>query len=83
MEQGSFRRDGYESEANMVNHRLQLDLLEEIRTHSQERLVAYQQRTTRYYNSKVKARPFQVGDLVLRKVMPHTKIASHGVFGAN
>ena len=45
---GSFRRDGYDNEATMVNLRLQLDLLREIRTDSQERLVAYQQRPTRY-----------------------------------
>ena len=32
-------------------------------------LCNIKQRTTRYYNSKVKVMPFQVGDLVLRKVM--------------
>ena len=46
-------------------------------------MEAYQQRAARYYNKKVKVQRLKVGDLVLRKVMPNTKIASHGVFGAN
>ncbi|XP_074373650.1 uncharacterized protein LOC141713999 [Apium graveolens] len=46
-------------------------------------LAAYQQRIVRYFNKKVKSVPFKVGDLVLPKVMPNTKIAQHGVLGAN
>ncbi|XP_074342869.1 uncharacterized protein LOC141680581 [Apium graveolens] len=80
---GSFRRDNYDSEANEVNHRLYLDMIEETREDAQIRVAAYQQRTARHYNSKVKARTFKVGDLVLRGVMPNTKVVSHGVFGAN
>ncbi|XP_074374200.1 uncharacterized protein LOC141714585 [Apium graveolens] len=80
---GSFRRDNYELEANEVNHRLYLDMIEETREDAQIRVAAYQQRTARHYNSKVKARTFKVGDLVLRRVMPNTKVVSHGVFGAN
>ena len=41
------------------------------------------QRTIGQYNGKVITRPLHVGDLVLRKVMPNTKVAGHGVFGAN
>ncbi|XP_074362241.1 uncharacterized protein LOC141702480 [Apium graveolens] len=40
-------------------------------------------RISRYFNKKVKSVPFKVRDLVLRKVMPNTKIAQHGVLGAN
>lgn len=80
---GSFRRDNYQPEVNEVNHRLYLDLAEEFRTTSQARLVSYQQRVARFYNSKVRARPLKVGDYVLRRVMPNTKIQNHGVFGAN
>ena len=50
---------------------------------SQIRLASYQQRMAKHYNTKVKARPLKVGDLVLIRVMPNTKIAGHGVFGAN
>ncbi|XP_074378114.1 uncharacterized protein LOC141719638 [Apium graveolens] len=77
------RRDNYDSEANEVNHRLYLDMIEETREDAQIRVAAYQQRTARHYNSKVKARTFKVGDWVLRQVMPNTKVVSHGVFGAN
>ena len=41
---GSFRRDHYDAEVNEVNHRLYLDMVEEVRTTSQTRLAAYQQR---------------------------------------
>lgn len=80
---GSFRRDNFDKEANQVNQRLHLDLLEEERVNSQVKLAAYQQRVARFYNNKVKVHFFKIGDLVLRKVMPNTKVAAHGVFGAN
>ncbi|XP_017221317.1 uncharacterized protein LOC108198046 [Daucus carota subsp. sativus] len=80
---GSFRRDHFQEEANEVNQRLHLDMLEEVRRESQVRLAAYQQRTARFYNSRVKPRPFKIGDLVLRKMMPGMKVPGHGVFGAN
>ncbi|XP_063936084.1 uncharacterized protein LOC135147163 [Daucus carota subsp. sativus] len=80
---GSFCRDHYDPEMNEANHRLYLDMIEEVRTNSQIRLASYQQRAVRHYNGKVKDRPVRVGDLVLRRVMPNTKVAAHGVFGAN
>nr|XP_017245494.1 PREDICTED: uncharacterized protein LOC108217161 [Daucus carota subsp. sativus] len=80
---GSFRRDHFQEEDNAVNQRLHLDMLEEVRRESQVRLAAYQQRTARFYNSRVKPRPFKVGDLVLRKMMPGMKVPGQGVFGAN
>lgn len=58
-------------------------MLEEEQANSQLRLAAYQQRVARFYNSKVKIRSFREGDLVLQKVVPNTKVAAHGVFGAN
>ncbi|XP_074374795.1 uncharacterized protein LOC141715216 [Apium graveolens] len=80
---GSFRRDNYNSETNEVNHRLYLDMIEETREDAQIRIAAYQQRIARHYNSKVRAPTFKVGDMVLCRVMPNTKVVSHGVFGAN
>ncbi|XP_074350552.1 uncharacterized protein LOC141689923 [Apium graveolens] len=80
---GSLRRDLVVEEDAEVNQRLHLDLLDEARTNSQLKLAAYQQRIARYFNKKVKSVSFKVGDLVLRKVMPNTKIAQHGVLGAN
>ncbi|KAK0578128.1 hypothetical protein LWI29_005447 [Acer saccharum] len=50
-----------------------LDELEEVRDAAQVRNAAYQQRATRYYNSHVRVRKFQLGVLVLRRVSPYTK----------
>ena len=49
--------------------RLQLDLVDEIRAAAEQRLARYQDRMAKHYNSWVRHRGFQVGDLVLRKVM--------------
>ncbi|KAK3221957.1 hypothetical protein Dsin_008982 [Dipteronia sinensis] len=50
-----------------------LDELEEKRDMARVRNVAYQQRVARYYNSHVRERKLQLGDLVLRRVSPNTK----------
>ncbi|GLT29658.1 hypothetical protein SLA2020_045090 [Shorea laevis] len=44
-----------------------LDLVEEIREMSRIKNMAYQSRVARFYNKSVRARQFQVGDLVLCK----------------
>ena len=49
--------------------RLQLDLLDEVKTTTEQRLACYQDLMAKHYNSRVRHRDFQVGDLVLRKVM--------------
>ncbi|XP_074355687.1 uncharacterized protein LOC141695329 [Apium graveolens] len=80
---GSLRRDVFVEEDAEVNQRLHLDLLDEARTNAQLKLATYQQRVIRYFNKSVKSVPFKVGDLVLRKVLPNTKIAQHRLLGAN
>ncbi|GKV46507.1 hypothetical protein SLEP1_g53489 [Rubroshorea leprosula] len=44
-----------------------LDLVEEVREISRIKNMVYQGRVARFYNKRVRARQFQVGDLVLRK----------------
>ncbi|XP_074325908.1 uncharacterized protein LOC141663961 [Apium graveolens] len=80
---GSLRRDLFVEEDAEVNQMLHLNLLDEAKMNSQLKLAAYQQRNPRYFNKKVKYVPYKVGDLVLRKVMPNTKVAQHEVLGAN
>ena len=63
--------------------RLQLDLVDEVRTMAEQRLARYQNLMAKHYNSKVKHRDFQVGDLVLRKVIDATKDSSQGKLGPN
>ncbi|GKU96255.1 hypothetical protein SLEP1_g9507 [Rubroshorea leprosula] len=44
-----------------------LDFVEEVREMSRIRAAAHQNRVAKFYNKRVRARQFQVGDLVLRK----------------
>ena len=57
---------------------MQLDLLDEFREIAEQRLAQYQDLMAKHYNSRVKHRDFQVGDLVLRKVMGATKDPTQG-----
>ena len=53
--------------------RLQLNLVDEVRVTAEQRLAWYQNLMAKHYNSKVRHRDFQVGDLVLRKIMGAAK----------
>ncbi|PON76993.1 hypothetical protein PanWU01x14_030020, partial [Parasponia andersonii] len=61
--------------------RIELDLLVERHEQSQLQIASYQQLTARYYDSKVKSREFEVGDLVLQQVLPNNKKHGASVFG--
>ena len=63
--------------------RLQLDLVDEIRVAAEQRLARYQDRMAKHYNSRVRHRDFQVGDLVLRKVMGAVRDPSQEKLGSN
>ena len=61
----SFKIDQYDDQTNSEQRRADLDLLKETRHRASMKMVVFCQRMARYYNSKVKARTFRVGDLVL------------------
>ena len=63
--------------------RLQLDLVDKERAMTEQRLARYQNLMSKHYNTKVRHRDFQIGDLVLRKVMGATKDPSQGKLGSN
>ena len=65
----SYRVHNHDENKNDEAMRLQLDLVDEIRAIAEQRLAKYQDRMAKHYNSRVRHRDFQVGDLVLRKVM--------------
>ena len=65
----SYRVDSYSKETNEEELRLQLDFVDEVRTAAEQRLARYQNLMAKHYNSNVRHRDFQVGDLVLQKVM--------------
>ena len=57
--------------------------MDEVRATTEQRLARYQDLMAKRYNSRVRHRDFQVGDIVLRKVMDATKDASQGKLGPN
>ena len=60
-----------------------LDSIEEIRERAKLQVAAFQQKVARYFNSKVKERKFNVGDLVLQRVFLNTRDPTAGVLGPN
>ena len=73
----------YMEDKNEKAMRLQLDLMHEDRAMAEQRLARYQNLMSKHYNTKVRHRDFQIGDLVLRKVMGAAKDSSQGKLGPN
>ena len=73
--------------ANTEHHeeilRLNLDLLEEKRECALKRAEDYHRKTAKYYDRRVRPRSFRPGDLVLKKLLPTRKDATHGKLGPN
>ena len=63
--------------------RLQLDLVDEVRVTTEQRLARYQDLMAKHYNSRVRHRDFKVGDLVLKKVMGTNRDPTQGKLGPN
>ena len=63
--------------------RIQLDLVDDVRAAAEQRLARYQNLMAKHYNSKVRHKDFQVGDLVLQKIMGSTRDPSQGKLGPN
>ena len=55
-----------------------LDLLDEVRATTEQRMAQYQDLMAKHYNVKVKPRHFNIEDLVLRKVTMATKDPAQG-----
>ena len=79
----SYRVDHHDERRNDEAMRLQLDLLDEVRTTTEQRLARYQDLMAKHYNSRVKHKDFQVGDLVFRKVMGAVRDSTQGKLGPN
>ncbi|GLU14098.1 hypothetical protein SLE2022_306870 [Rubroshorea leprosula] len=63
----SARSDRHDDQNNGQLLRENLDLVEEVREMARIKNMAHQSRVAKFYNKRVRARQFQVGDLVLRK----------------
>ncbi|KAL0411630.1 UNVERIFIED_CONTAM: hypothetical protein Slati_3752700 [Sesamum latifolium] len=57
----------YEPTNNGLERQADLDLIQELRNNANTRTTAYKAMMAKAYNSKVRRRGFQVGDLVLRR----------------
>ena len=68
----------YIEDKNKEAMRLQLDLVDEARATAEQRLARYQNLMLKHYNAKVRHRDFQIGDLVLQKVMGAAEDPSPG-----
>ena len=62
----SYRVENYSKDKEEAL-RLKLDLVDEVRATTEQRLARYQNLMAKYYNSNVKRRDFQVGDLVYER----------------
>ena len=73
----------FNSPVSDLMRRLDLDMLEEVREEAAIRNAAYQQRTTLFYNKRVKKCDLKEGDYVLNKVIQkHNKLEAnwHGPY---
>ena len=72
----SYRVGNCDKSKNDEAMRMQLDMVDEVGATAEQRLARYQNLMAKHYNSKVRHRDFQVGDLVLGRVMGTTRDAS-------
>ncbi|KAG2256187.1 hypothetical protein Bca52824_075481 [Brassica carinata] len=65
-----------------VNKEMLLDEIEERRDQALLWIQNYQHQIESYYNKRVRARPLELGDLVMRKVFENTKELNAGKLGS-
>ena len=73
----------YQDKDNEEQLRLNLDLIDEVRTDAEHKTARYKNLMARQYDAMVKSRRFNIGDLVLRKVSLAVKNPAHGKLGLN
>ena len=73
----------YQDKDNEEQLRLNLDLMDEVRTDADKRIAKYKNLMARQHDAMVKPRRFNIGDLILKKVSLATKNPAHGKLGPN
>ena len=73
----------YRDNDNEEQLRLNLNLIDEVRTDVEERTARYNNLMARQHDAMVKPRRFNIGDLVLKKVSSASKNPAHGKLGLN
>ena len=79
----SYRVDNQDERKNDEAMHIQLDLVDQVRETAKQRLARYQDCMAKHYNSRVRHRDFQVGDLILRKVMGVARDPAQGKLNPN
>ena len=79
----SYRVKGYKVKENEVQLRLNLDLIDEVRTDAEQRMTRYKNLMARQYDAMVKPRRFNIRDLVLKKVTLAMRNPAYGKLGPN
>ncbi|KAM1242758.1 hypothetical protein ACFX2G_035077 [Malus domestica] len=83
LEQAMFRVHNYVQSENDKQLTLNLDLVEKHRNQAHLRNVAYKQRTSNYYDLRVKPRSFKLGDWVFKKRLLYDRVLSEGTLSPN
>ncbi|GAV58250.1 hypothetical protein CFOL_v3_01784, partial [Cephalotus follicularis] len=73
----------YNQAENEEDLRVGLDIVEELKDKATIKVVAYQQRVSRYYNKRVNPKPLRVGDLVLRNAAISDPTSTRGKLAPN
>ena len=73
----------YQDKDNEEQLRLNLDLIDRVRTDAEKRTARYKNLMAGQHDAMVKPRRFNIGDLVLKKVSLATKNPAHGKLGPN
>ena len=78
----SYKVAHYDTEENEKQLRLNLDLIDEVRMDTEQRVAHYKNLISKHHDALVKPRQFNLRDLVL-KVSLATKDLVHGKLGSN
>ncbi|XP_065620921.1 uncharacterized protein LOC136063864 [Quercus suber] len=73
----------YQDKDNKKQLRVNLDLIDEVRTDAEQRMARYKNLMARQYDAMVKLRRFNIGDLILKRISLATKNPAHGKLGPN
>ena len=79
----TLKTDQFQVDKNDLLHAMSLELIDERREVAMVKMAHYQQKLRRGYDKRVKARPLESANMVLRKVVGRVKNPSWGKLGPN
>ena len=79
----SYKVAHYKDEKNEKQLHLNLDLINKVRMDTEQRVAHCKNMMTKYHNTMVKPKQFNIGHLVLRRLSLATKDSAHGKLAPN